>query len=63
MAKRSPEPISLTGKHKRLRSLNEFEPPYWLGLFRAKDKQPRVNPVVPVIGLAIGLALGVLLFL
>lgn len=29
------EPISIAGRPKRLRSLDEFEPPYWVGLFEA----------------------------
>ena len=51
-----PEPLA--GKKKRLRSLDEFEPPYWVGLFRLRDaEEPRLWPVV-LLGLGIGAAIG-----
>ena len=53
-------PIELKAKAKRLRSLDEFEAPYWKGLF-----QPWRREAVPIgiigVGFAIGVAIGILL--
>ena len=50
--------VPLAGKKKRLRSLDEFEPPYWLGLFRLRAAdEARLWPVI-LLGLGIGAAIG-----
>jgi hypothetical protein len=52
------KPVPLVGKKKRLRSLDEFEAPYWLGLFNPKDAgESRLWPII-LFGIAIGVALG-----
>ena len=52
------EPIPLTGRSRRLKSLSEFAPPYWLGVFKAQmDKRPSLLPAI-LAGLAIGVVLG-----
>ena len=63
MRQRPPEPIPLTGKKRRLKFLNEFESPYWLGLFKlAGVERPPLWPIV-LLGVAIGAALGWLMLL
>ena len=48
----------MAGRSKRLKSLNEFTPPYWLGLFKLRTAtRPRLFVPI-VIGLVGGIALG-----
>lgn len=54
----SSEPIAIAGRAKRLRSLDEFDPPYWLGLFQAaRDRRQRFCVLVMAVAVA-GLVIG-----
>jgi len=54
-------PIPLKGKSRRLKSLNEFEPPYWKGLFQPRRKDEVPNWLIVAIGLAVGVTIGLFL--
>ena len=55
------DPVPLEPKASRLKSLDEFRPPNWRGLFDEADADSK--PLGPIIGagLIIGAALGMLL--
>jgi hypothetical protein len=55
-------PVPLAGKTKRLKSLSEFDPPYWKGLFKLSEQNQRVPVVALFVGLTIGIVLGYYLF-
>jgi hypothetical protein len=52
------QPVSLAGKAKRPKSLNEFESPYWLGVFQPGEHHHRVPVLAVLVGLMFGLVLG-----
>jgi hypothetical protein len=56
------QPVPLTGKAKRLKSLNEFEPPYWKGLFQPGKHHHRETILAVLVGLIFGLVLGFYFF-
>jgi hypothetical protein len=62
VGKQTKEPVPLEVKAKRLKSLDEFEPPYWLGLFQPGQVHWRFPAGATIIGLLIGLSLGWFLF-
>jgi hypothetical protein len=52
-------PISLADKRRRLKSLDEFDPPYWKGLLKLPDRKPLSMALVALaflVGVLTGLA-------
>ena len=56
-------PINLKGRAKRLRSLNEFEEPYWKGLVPWLRVEGPVPVWIVVIGFTAGVAIGIILLI
>ena len=60
----SKPPIPLKGKSRRLKSLNEFEAPYWKGLFQPWRKAEVVIPLwIVAVVLVAGVGIGILIVL
>lgn len=59
MSRRKPaEPIFLTDKRKRLKSLDEFEAPYWLGSFKVPiGQRSKLWPLL-TLSVSMGAAIG-----
>jgi hypothetical protein len=57
MRRGSDQVVPLAGKRRRLKSLNEFDAPYWKGIFDPRRKEGVAAWIIPA-GFAAGVAIG-----